>query len=298
MDFQVRGNSGYTRPCLVALDEVLSGPLDVRRATVLTKRRNEHLFILWQSDADPHKGLIVPTGFASGYSGEGPRGFSLALCMLYEQGIPIDRLDVTSSAFDQVDSGDLPQTWVHRIKDLSVPCEMPVPGWVHAEHWELAQNRRLWRVQGWQGGSSPIEWTESTVMVDNFSWHVGDKLEQARGTLRPNARPEHCQSVGLILRDAWIQFSRELRTRVTEDTSQVGRNDAKGVVHTLRIPPAIKTKAKKAFNMTNALQHDLKAAPEDAIESFGSTTEAMALIVEARFPGEYVHRRYQPIRPN
>ena len=66
MQFQVMGESGYTQPCLVALDTALSGSSNIHRATVVTKNDNEHLFILWGSEDHPQRGTIIPTGFASG----------------------------------------------------------------------------------------------------------------------------------------------------------------------------------------------------------------------------------------
>ena len=65
--FQVMGESGYTQPCLVALDAALSGSSNINRATVVTKNENEHLFILWVSEDQPQRGTVIPTGFASGY---------------------------------------------------------------------------------------------------------------------------------------------------------------------------------------------------------------------------------------
>ena len=137
MQFQVMGESGYTRPCLVALDRVLSGPSDVQRATVLTKNDNEHLFVLWEKVDWPMKGIIIPTGFTSGYGGEGARGFSLALCMLSEHQVPIDCLGVTEPDFDQIDGGYFPDQWQLQISKSASPCEMPVPAWIFVNHWEL-----------------------------------------------------------------------------------------------------------------------------------------------------------------
>ena len=44
--FRVSGESGVTQPWLIALESVLSGPMPVEKAKVLTKNDVEHLFVL------------------------------------------------------------------------------------------------------------------------------------------------------------------------------------------------------------------------------------------------------------
>ena len=84
---------------------------------------------------------------------------------------------------------------------------MPIPGWVFVKHWNLAKRRRLWRVQSWSWQNTVLEWIGSANVIDNFSREIGDKLNLACETLTRNARPEICQNVGIITRDAWIEFS-------------------------------------------------------------------------------------------
>ena len=298
MQFQVMGESGYTRPCLVALDTVLSGPSDVQRATVLTKDNNRHLFILWESVAALKKGTIIPAGFASGYGGEGARGFSLALCMLSEHQVPIDHLEVTEPVFDQIDGGDFPDLWQLQISGSASPREMPIPGWTFVNHWEFTQRQRLWRVQSWRWRDNVIEWTDSANIVDDFNWEVGDKLDRAVRALTRNAQTEDSQHVGLILRDAWLEFSRVVRKGIEKDTKGLGRSDVKGVVDALDLPQTVAERAKRAYNSTNSLQHDLRAAAGDAVVCFNDSTEAMAEVIDARFRGVHDPMIGALIRPN
>ena len=246
---------------------------------MLTKNDNRHLFVLWESDDWHLKCIIIPSGFASGYSGEGPRGFSLALCMLSEHQIPIDGLGLTESEFDQIDDGYLPDQWQLQISETASPFPMPIPGWILVNHWELARNQRLWRVQSWRWRDAVIKWNESASIIDDFSWEIGDKLYRACRALTLNSQSEDCQHVGLILRDAWTEFSRIVRKAIEEDSGRLGRNDVKGVVAALNLPQAITRRAKIAYNSTNALQHDLRAIPEDAVACFSNSTEAMAEII-------------------
>ena len=294
--FTVLGESGYTRPCLVALDMVLSGPLDPEQATVLTKDGNEHLIVLWECGEWPFEGIIIPTGFASGYSGEGARGFSLALCMLHEQKIPLDHLEVRPAIFDSIDGGRFPETWQERIRDSASACKMPIPGWIFVNHWELTGNHGLWRVQRWRGTGTM--WTKFAEAVDDFSSVVGNKLYQACVLVKRSAQPEIYQQVGLLLRDGWIEFSHGIRAKVGELPGQPGKNDVKAVVRALHLDEFVTKKAERAYNSTNALQHDRKANPDKARACFTDSVMAMAKIISARFPDERDSHKDDLTRPN
>lgn len=298
MQFQVVGDSWRTQRCLVALDTVLSGPLHVQQATILTKNDSEHLLVLWESVGWSNEGFIIPTGFASGYSGEGARGFSLALCMLYEHQVPMYHLNVGESSFDQIDGGYFPDPWQHQISERAEPCEMPIPGWTFVKHWDLAQYGRLWRVQSWRMLDTVIEWNESATVVDDFNWEIGDKLNRACRTLTRSSPIEDCQQVGLILRDAWIKFSRVIRKHLDEDDGRIGKNDVKRVLEAFNLPEALSLKTRKAYDLTNKLQHDTNAGQHKAKTCFHSSTEAMAAIIKVRFPGMHDPRKGSLIRPN
>ncbi len=295
-NFQVFGQSGVTRPCLIALDMVLSGPLDPQRATVITKEGDTHLLLLWECGNWPFEGFIIPNGFKSGYGGEGARGFSLALCMLYEHHIPIDRLEVKPQTFSSINRGEFPEQWQERIKDSASECEMPIPGWIFVNHWELTKNRRLWRVQWWRG--TGIEWPGSGDKVDDFNWVVGDKLHHTCSIIKKNAPSEIFQQAGLVLRDAWIEFSHIIRERIREIPEKPGKNDVKAVIDALNLSDLLKDRAKKAFSTTLDLQHDRNATIGQASDCFTNSVESMAEIVSACFPGQFDPKKDELIRPN
>ena len=234
--FRVRGKSGYTQPCLDALDEILSGPTQIQKATILTRNEVEHLIVLWEYVDHPYEGVIIPTGFASGYRGEGSRGFSKALCMISEKHIDFERLGVSEGVFDQVDSGYFPSEWQYLVREAATQCSMPVQGWVLDLHWGLLQTGQLWRAPRWRWPHIFPEWTGSADQVDGFSKIVGGKLYRAAEALNRDPHPETCQQVGLALRDAWIEFSLAARqcARLTiTEPEKKGRNDVKVVFELL-----------------------------------------------------------------
>lgn len=278
-EFQVLGKSGYTRPCLIALDMVLSGPLDPQRATVITTNGSEHLLVLWDCGESPFEGIIIPTGFASGYSGEGASGFSLALCMLHEQDIPIDYLDTYSKEFELIDAGHFPAEWQYQVRTRARKLEMPVNGWVFPQHWGLLQKGRLWRVQRWRriNIDLPDTFWGAIENVDNFSWAVGDKLWHATVNLKRNSPAEKYQQAGIMLRDAWIEFGREVRT--SNIPKHIGKDDVRAILSGINLEETTRTRATQAYGSTNTLQHDRNATWEAAKTCFQSTVLAMSDIV-------------------
>ena len=294
--FQVLGVSGATRPCLVALDMVLSGPLKPQRATILTKNQNEHLFVLWDSGDWPFHVIIIPTGFMSGYEGEGARGFSLALCMLDELRIPIYHFEVQASIFDKFDRGEIPEDWLDDLYKYGSECAMPIPGWVFVKHWELAKKHRLWRVQRWR--ETELYWTDEADAVDDFSWIVGDRLHAACAVIRRNAPSDICQSVGLTLRDAWIEFARVARETARIVPEEIGKSHVVAILDALCLGEEITRRSKKAYGATNTLQHHLNATWEEAASCFGDSVTAMCQAIDYRFPSETDYQEDELIRPN
>lgn len=108
----------------------------------------------------------------------------------------------------------------------------------------------------------------------------------ASKNLGDNVQPEISQQVSLMLRDAWIEFSRVARSQLEETGSKFGKDDVKRVLEGLRLPNAITAKAKQAHARTNELQHDRGATPDLARRCFDITAEVMAEIIQTRFPGQ------------
>ena len=296
--FQVLGESGITQLCLIALESALAGPAPVQRVTVLTKNVREHLFLLWGSFDWPYFGTIIPSGFMSGYAGEGGRGFSLALCMIHEQQIPIEHLNVPETVFGRINGGNFPTAWHRQTSQSAVPLKMPIEEWVFKNHWNLLSDRRLWRVQGWKRRNSPLRWQKPAIDVDKFSWDVGDKMFMASEYLTRNAQPEDCQKMGLMLRDAWIEFTGKARLDIEGIGEGIGKNDVKGVLDELQLPINIAAKAKKSYSRSLSLQHDRGATPDLAECYFNETVDAMAEIIEIRFRGVFDARRRELIPTN
>jgi replicative superfamily II helicase len=116
--------------------------------------------------------------------------------------------------------------------------------------------------------------------------------------VKRNAPSETCQHSGLVLRDAWIEFSQAVRKVIGEIDTQLGKNDVKAVVEALKLDIDLTQRAKDAYSSTLDLQHDRKAGREKAEKCFNASATAMAEIIKARFPDQHDPGNDELIRPN
>ena len=104
------GTEGITARCLTALTMVIQAGGDViSRAFLLSdvdssSKCGKHCLLLWPESSDP---IVIKSGFASGYPGEGPRGLSSALQILIRHNIEIKEYAVDASFIQRADSSCL-----------------------------------------------------------------------------------------------------------------------------------------------------------------------------------------------
>ena len=104
------GSAGITARCLTVLTMAIQAGDDViSRAFLLSdvdssSKCGTHCFLLWPESSDP---IVIKSGFASGYPGEGPRGLSSALQALIRHNIDIEEYAVDANFIQRVDSSCL-----------------------------------------------------------------------------------------------------------------------------------------------------------------------------------------------
>lgn len=104
------GTSGITARCLTALTMVIqAGGEIITRAFLLSdvdssSNCGTHCLLLWPESSDP---IVIKSGFASGYPGEGPRGLSSALQLLIRHNIEIKEYAVDANFIQRADSSCL-----------------------------------------------------------------------------------------------------------------------------------------------------------------------------------------------
>jgi len=258
---QYLGRSGYTADCLIAIDAILNSGRLPERATIVStpphsrRERLDHLFLFWNWWHFPL--VIIPSGFASGYSGAGQRGFSLAICMIRGKGIPIDGIFISEKTFALIDRGDIGDVNNPVYQQIRLDSELytwPWPGWVLDEHEELLRREQLWRAFYWREIRS--DWINEAVGdVDLYNPEVGTRLRLAINKLEKGDVAEW-QNTGIQLRDAWIEFLRQLCLEQNIDVSDIRSDDVTGMLTKLRIRDRFKKLAKSAFDLSLEIQHD------------------------------------------
>jgi hypothetical protein len=104
------GSAGITAHCLTALTMAIqAGDDTIVRAFLLSdvdssSKCGTHCFLLWPESSDP---IVIKSGFASGYPGEGPRGLSSALQILIRHNIEIKEYAVDANFIQRADSSCL-----------------------------------------------------------------------------------------------------------------------------------------------------------------------------------------------
>lgn len=100
---QYVGLPGISHSCVHAIQRMLQYGDDIATAKLLTCR-NRHCLLLV---VDEHDEVAVKSGFASGYSGEGPRALARALRLLLQHDVDVEEIEVEGAVLDRLDASSL-----------------------------------------------------------------------------------------------------------------------------------------------------------------------------------------------
>ena len=142
---EYHGVAGCTQDCLAALQRLLLCPAFLKTALILTCRDNrygDHALLLHNEFGDP---IAIKSGFASGYGGEGPSGFSFALAMLKFHSVELEEIDVDRKALARLDASALTSADLEAI--TATPPLRPHALWdyILPEHFSLTERKNIWR---------------------------------------------------------------------------------------------------------------------------------------------------------
>lgn len=141
---QYHGNAGITASCRDAIYRlILCGP-PIERALILTSS-NHHCFLLTVHPGDI---IAIKSGFASGYGGEGPHGFSEVISVLDSLDIEIEECDVSPKVIQKIDDSCLtyrdlekiealprvtPWRWPDYLLDIDINLNRDFASWRHVQ---------------------------------------------------------------------------------------------------------------------------------------------------------------------
>ena len=147
-DVQYMGIPGISEQCLLAVDTIVNSQRLPERASLVTHKelprssKAEHLFLFWGWNHVPL--TVVHSGFASGYGGEGPRTFSMALCMIRDKAVPINELRVHKGLFNAIEERRPTQVMLDQLRVQGEPMEQWIGVYVWEEHEQMVQDRTFW----------------------------------------------------------------------------------------------------------------------------------------------------------
>ena len=138
-DVQYMGLPGMSRHCLLAVDTIVNSAFPPRKASLVTwtkDRQNwqeEHLFLFWDWNYVPL--TVVHSGFATGYSGEGSRTFSEALCMIWHREIPTNLIYVDEYNFSAIENRRLTKGTIEMLRNADdSPLSWPWLEYTYQSH--------------------------------------------------------------------------------------------------------------------------------------------------------------------
>jgi hypothetical protein len=282
------GNSGYTQPCLLAISAILNSGILPERATIIShiynskseRLQEEHLFVFWNWQYIPV--VVIPSGFASGYGGEGPKGFALAICMIKEKGIPLDGIFVEEPVFNAIDKGRVEYTDAQIIKDVKSKSESlrwPCYDWVPEDLEDLLERGQLHRHLYLQGYDLPNPIKGAISNVDLFDPDVGKKLRLAEEKISNGIQTEDWQNAGLLIRDSWIELSQSLCEKETVDISEIEKDKVIDKLKTIKLDDRLLNLAKSSFALSFKVHHDREITKEVAIACVRSSIFTMQSII-------------------
>jgi hypothetical protein len=278
---QYLGETGHTATCILAINAIINSGIFPEKATIVTNVTNrssqpiqeDHLFIFWNWQYMPV--VIIPSGFASGYPGEGPRGFQLTTCMIKEKGMPLDESFVDEPTFEALDKGKITYTDHQILKNIKLDAE-PY-GWFNlpAQYENALERGQIWRHSYLEGYNNTDPISLAISNVDSLSPKVGKKLRLADHEIRKGDNTENWQHSGLLVRDSWIELSKILCDKDKIDISDIEKDKVVEKLKRLKINEQLLSLCKASFDLSLKVQHDRKITQEIALACVTSSIYAM-----------------------
>jgi hypothetical protein len=138
---EYHGQAGTTQECMEAVMRLIQFNDHIIQARILTWR-NHHCLLLSINVGDL---VAVKSGFASGYMGEGPRGFSYILQLLRAHGVKITEYDVRRDMMNRLDSSCLTRLDLVKLESARPVRPSRLSEYIDESDWDMEKEGRLWR---------------------------------------------------------------------------------------------------------------------------------------------------------
>lgn len=290
---QYLGEDGFTQTCILAVNAILNSGILPEKATIVSfvydrrshPRQEDHLLIFWNWQYMPV--VVIPSGFASGYGGEGPRGFELALCLIREKSLPMDMVFLGEDEFKALTEANIKYAdhpLFKKIKIEAEPATWPWYDWVSEEIEEFFEQGVLLKHRYLNGYEKDLV-TQALTEIALVNQEVAAKLRHAKNNVEKSSERRDWQSALMYIRDTWIEFSMWLCETLNIDTVDIEKDK---VVEKLRRIEPIKSD-EKLFNLARGSfgmsmkHHDRTVEHDDAVACVISSIVTIKAIIQEVF---------------
>jgi len=135
------GIGGSTEDCQQAVLRLIQFGTRIERVAILSAS-NDHCLLLTINEGDP---VAIKSGFASGYVGGGPHGFSYVLQVLESHGAEIKEYEVDADLLDRLDRSALSKHDLELLEQSKPRRPSRWHDYIDEKHFEQARNGTLWR---------------------------------------------------------------------------------------------------------------------------------------------------------
>lgn len=136
------GIAGTSADCKDAVIRLLQYRTRVTLGRILS-HSNHHCLLITVDSGDL---VAVKSGFASGYSGEGPRTFSFVLQLLEAHGADLEEYAIDEKLLNRLDMSALTRADISRIDAARPIRPSRWPDYVLEDDWKRSEDGTLWRL--------------------------------------------------------------------------------------------------------------------------------------------------------
>lgn len=138
---QYWGKKGITQEALDAVIRLIQYDDRIKQVRILTSPRKHCLLIT----LDYGDLIAIKSGFASGYPGEGPRGFSYALALLHTHKFEIDEYEVKNSILNRLDNSALTKVDIEKIKSTDPVRPQRFWDYIYEDDFHALEDENFWK---------------------------------------------------------------------------------------------------------------------------------------------------------
>jgi hypothetical protein len=225
---EYHGLAGISQACKEGLIRMVQFHEDIKLVRILT-HEGCHCLLL---TVEPGDLVAIKSGFASGYSGEGPRALSYVLQLLHAHNVEIDEIPVSKELIDRLDASALRRADIKALESAKPIRPVRWHDYVFEEDWT-----RHHRGEYWAECRPVIPYAILDPRIADLAIHFWDKPDDALlvGYRRlediVRARTRLDEHGAKLFSQAFLGESARLHWKDIGDRAQQGRGTLFGSIY-------------------------------------------------------------------